>query len=290
MKMAVRESCFVLLVFIILITSLAFTGCNKNNVANEKVEPTCAVDENNPFDEATGTLYFSDEMLEEIGKPSYLKKYKCDSYEINEHYFLNRNKFEKQVMKAKTFVVSKDNPTFYTRDGVLYRKENNELAFCPPAYEGEIYIGADVNSINYRAFERCFNITRFVVDANNEKYMDKDGILYSKDESILYAYPAKRQGELVISPATQKVSAVLCCALCFLEKEAYSNNKESHGLKKIVIENRDTELYFIDYTFFDCPNLKEVQYNFSESKYYKLITVDNEGLLMRETVKENFVE
>lgn len=54
----------------------------------------------------------------------------------------------------------------------------------------EIVIGAGVSNIGVGAFSGT-NITSFTVDAANQNYTALDGILYTKDKSLLIAFPAK---------------------------------------------------------------------------------------------------
>lgn len=52
-----------------------------------------------------------------------------------------------------------------------------------------IHIGADVEIIQSNAFYSCWALENIEVDENNPNYCDIDGVLYSKDKTVLINYP-----------------------------------------------------------------------------------------------------
>lgn len=44
----------------------------------------------------------------------------------------------------------------------------------------------------------CHSLTDVIVDKNNPKFSDKDGILYNKEKTVLYWCPPRKKGDLVI--------------------------------------------------------------------------------------------
>ena len=52
-----------------------------------------------------------------------------------------------------------------------------------------IYIGADVELIQSKAFYSCWALENIEVDENNPYYCDIDGVLYNKDKTVLINYP-----------------------------------------------------------------------------------------------------
>ena len=52
-----------------------------------------------------------------------------------------------------------------------------------------IYIGANVESVDEKAFYSCWALQNIEVDENNPNYCDIDGVLYNKDKTELLCYP-----------------------------------------------------------------------------------------------------
>ena len=52
-----------------------------------------------------------------------------------------------------------------------------------------IYIGADVEFVDEKAFYSCWALQNIEVDENNPNYCDIDGVLYNKDKTELLCYP-----------------------------------------------------------------------------------------------------
>ncbi len=65
----------------------------------------------------------------------------------------------------------------------------------------DIYIPSSVESIGSIA-PICYDLQNFHVDENNKNYCDVDGVLYSKDKTILVRYPENRSDETYIIPET----------------------------------------------------------------------------------------
>ena len=68
-----------------------------------------------------------------------------------------------------------------------------------------IQIPASVTSIGERAFLNCTAISAFSVAAENIAYKSEDGILYSKDGSILIQYPAGKSDTAFTPPTSVTV-------------------------------------------------------------------------------------
>ena len=52
-----------------------------------------------------------------------------------------------------------------------------------------IYIGANVETVDEKAFYSCWALQNIEVDENNPNYCDVDGVLYNKDKTELLCYP-----------------------------------------------------------------------------------------------------
>ena len=59
----------------------------------------------------------------------------------------------------------------------------------------KLTIPASVEKFDYPMLESCPNLEEITVDGSNEKYVSKDGVLFSKDMHYLYAYPAQKADE-----------------------------------------------------------------------------------------------
>ena len=64
-----------------------------------------------------------------------------------------------------------------------------------------------VTSINSRIFNECHNMTSINVGSKNKNYSSIDGILFSKDKSVLVAYPQGRTGTYVIPDSVKEIGA-----------------------------------------------------------------------------------
>ena len=116
----------------------------------------------------------------------------------------------------KSITVAEDNPWFKSVDGVVYSKDGTSLVYFPPGRTGEwavpetvteiadeafgggllsaLDIHAGVKSIGLGGtFVECLRLTRISVDEGNEWYKDVDGVLFSKDGTLLVAYPAGKK-------------------------------------------------------------------------------------------------
>ena len=65
----------------------------------------------------------------------------------------------------------------------------DSFAFDDCSKLASVDIPSSVKEIGMFAFSDCYGIRRFNVDRNNGNYRSEDGVLYSKDKSILYKVP-----------------------------------------------------------------------------------------------------
>jgi len=73
----------------------------------------------------------------------------------------------------------------------VYNKDKTTI-FAYPAGKTEtsFTIPNSVTSIGWGAFAGCTNLTAITVDAGNSMYSSQNGVLYNKDKTIIFAYPA----------------------------------------------------------------------------------------------------
>ena len=113
--------------------------------------------------------------------------------------------------------VADNNPYFKSVDGVVYSKDGTHLVYVPAGRTGEFIVPCGVEAIEPEAFGggslsrvhipewvdyistegpfvECHKLKSITVDENNPNYRSVDGVLFSKDESLLIAYPAGKTG------------------------------------------------------------------------------------------------
>ena len=99
------------------------------------------------------------------------------------------------------FSVAEENPDYITVEGILYSKDGTELLGVPAAKTGTLDIWSQVTDIDMLAFSRC-NISSIYVDEGNENYSSLDGVLFDKNKTILYCYPAGKEDSRYTLPGS----------------------------------------------------------------------------------------
>ena len=82
------------------------------------------------------------------------------------------------------------------------RIENDAFGLCD--YLEDIVIPKSVTFIGESLFEHCYLLREIRVDEGNPNYHSVDGVLFSKDLSVLYAYPGGMLQEDYAIPASVK--------------------------------------------------------------------------------------
>ena len=123
------------------------------------------------------------------------------------------------------FIVSADNEVYCSENHAIYSKGRKELRMLAPdaAYSGEfripdgvekissecfnvirgietVYIPASVTEIEEDAFFSTFDLKEIVVDAANPNYKSENGLLLSKDGTLLLAWPDGIEGDDLVIP------------------------------------------------------------------------------------------
>lgn len=123
-----------------------------------------------------------------------------------------------QCYTLETFNVSSGNQNYQSINGVLFNKSGDVLVHFPCAKGGDYAVPSGVTTIASNAFGQCTGIGTLTipasvvnmtfdgsaiasiattaenikVDASNPKFSDINGVLCSKDQTVLYSYPARR--------------------------------------------------------------------------------------------------
>lgn len=106
----------------------------------------------------------------------------------------------------------------------------------------EIYIPSGVTYIGENAFVRCSDLDSITVAPENTAYKDVDGVLYSRNGSLL-VYPARKSGSSYeIEEGTERIGA-----------HAFAENS---FIEKIVIP--DSVTYIGEYAFYYCDSLSSI--------------------------------
>ena len=125
-------------------------------------------------------------------------------------------------------------------------------------------IPENVNSIYEGIVVGCRKLTDIFVDPNNAEFMDADGVLYSKDEKYLGAYPAGKAGTTYQIPST--VEMIMACAFSTCDTITditipanvhtigYAAFEYCWGLKNVTILPGVTDIR--PFAFYSCRALK----------------------------------
>lgn len=166
----------------------------------------------------------------------------------------------------ESITVAAGSTSFKSVDGVLMEYDGSTIVRYPAGKADTAYTVPDgVTDFNYGAFEDCENLTEVTLPASfntynsyfqycdalqsisvaesNPDFKSVDGVLYSKDGSVLYCYPADKADETYTIPAgTTK-----------LAMDAF------HGNMNILTVTAPDSLREIGgYAFYDCMNLQSV--------------------------------
>ncbi len=96
-------------------------------------------------------------------------------------------------LKLQEIKVDSNNQQYISTDGVLYDRRGALIAY-PPAKKDNIYsLPASVDAMNSSTFVDAYNLTQFEVPASSKYYATIDGVLVSKDQTKLIAYPRGRK-------------------------------------------------------------------------------------------------
>lgn len=194
--------------------------------------------------------------------------------------------------RLESVVVSEDNESYSSLDGVLYDKNKTKLYYVPPMVKlTELVIPDTVTEIDANAFmdslqsdndetlktlvihkdvavinlDNC-NVESIVVSEDNEVYCSQNGVLFSKDKTKLYRFPERSPlTEYVIPDTVTEIAerAFNCCkdlksVVIPSSVKRIGGMAFSHclSLETVVLPE---SINVIDYgTFMFCPNLKSI--------------------------------
>lgn len=137
----------------------------------------------------------------------------------------------------------------------------------------EVYIPSSVSAIGDGAFNYCNNLEKIIVDGNNNNYCSVDGILYSKDKSVLYAYPATKTAQtFIISNSVKRIAsyAFKCSRFKSITipnsiEEIGENAFASSSLESVSLSHAILQIDRL--AFFDCQKLTQIIVDKSNPNY-----------------------
>ncbi|MDE6604530.1 MAG: alpha/beta fold hydrolase [Clostridia bacterium] len=128
-----------------------------------------------------------------------------------------------------------------------------------------VAIPQGIAEIGVGAFAGCLAMTHINVDSANNVYKSISGVLYSKDESVIYQYPAGQAGYMYVVP--DSVRTIAECAFAFNSMRDIRLNKDLKQIGKYAFYSNKSlteivvykEISNIDlYAFADCTSLRKV--------------------------------
>ena len=126
-----------------------------------------------------------------------------------------------------------------------------------------VAIPQGIAEIGVGAFAGCLAMTHINVDSANNVYKSISGVLYSKDESVIYQYPAGQAGYMYVVP--DRVRTIAECAFAFNSMRDIRLNKDLKQIGKYAFYSNKSlteivvykEISNIDlYAFADCTSLR----------------------------------
>jgi uncharacterized repeat protein (TIGR02543 family) len=128
-----------------------------------------------------------------------------------------------------------------------------------------VIIPSSVTSIGYMAFGGCSGLTSFSVNESNTNYSSVDGVLFTKNQTMLVAYPAGKTGNYAIPSSVTHIdnfafsgcsgltSVTIPSSVTFIGSYAFSG---CSGLTSVTIPSSLTSIS--NCAFSDCSGLTSV--------------------------------
>ena len=142
--------------------------------------------------------------------------------------------------------VENGNREFAAHGGVVFTKDLTELVACPGGLT-TVDIPSTMRSIRKGSLWWTAALQKFVVDAANENYCSKNGLLLTKDGSRLVA---GLNGNVVVPPSVSTIDSHAFHGYCKLTSVAIPRTVRNierdafyacRGLRKVIVEKGDIE-------------------------------------------------
>ena len=181
------------------------------------------------------------------------------------------------------------NPNFMSQSGILFTKDGKGIKSYPANRAGTDYtISSQVEALGFSTFQGCKNLNTLTLGDNvsqlsfsllgessiqninvsdsNSTYSSLDGVLASKDGSILWVYPAGRTDAEYIVP-----NNVTCIGGYAFFKREY--------IQSVVLHEGVNEVG--TYGFYECPNLAKLEFQGNIINFHPYAITDVEGYVLK---------
>lgn len=161
--------------------------------------------------------------VETISLPSTLTDFESGTrFEGAFKWYYYSYSFNLSLEKLKSITVSSKNKTYKSIDGVLFSKDGKSIIHYPKEkktssfkvpdtvetiyirnkYIKEITVGANVKDFSSGYLP---SLTSYKVSSKNKVFIAVNGVLFSKDKSILLKYPRSKGTEYAVPKGTKKI-------------------------------------------------------------------------------------
>lgn len=229
-----------------------------------------------------GAVFDCCKELTEVSLPSGLKVvplntfFRCDnlttvSLPADVEYV--HPEFAHECSSMKNVFIDDKNLKYKNIDGALYDKSGDSLLYMPALNEKmsiaegtkvitekafincttmtDLNIPASVIKISDSSFSDCRNLINIFVNKNNSVFTDLKGVLYSKDQTIIYVYPRKKEGKYSIYDKVTKINGYAFYGATLLEEIEIPSSTISIGsaafhycksLKNVILPDNITSI------------------------------------------------
>ncbi len=138
--------------------------------------------------------------------------------------------------------VADGNPVYSSLDGVLYDKHQTQILHFPRGRVGPLVLSVSVTNIGDRELFGCHGLMEITVDERHSTYSSVDGVLFDKNRTAIFVYPAGKAGSYTIPDTVARIGsrAFNSCA----------------GLTSITIPDSVTNIGFAAFSY--CTGLTNV--------------------------------
>ena len=171
-----------------IIEDNAFRGCE--NLQTVTLSDDVKIIESGAFENCEKLTTINLDIIEEIGWESF----KNNTSLAGNLTLKNVTVIENDAFYGCTSIKSVE---FSDSLQKLGKRETDpsEAAMGASALPQDVISGMDSSN----PFEKCSNIEQFSIDVNNANFSSVDGVIYGKTGQWLVAYPAKKQGDVILS-------------------------------------------------------------------------------------------